>query len=400
MMRGAVRRSCLKKASASASDATWSTLSTSASSRPRRAVRFSKRLEYFVDDSDTADGDMTDGGTTDIDIADLNSVVMDTGDDFVVPVKFEVPVNPVDDHGDDLVLDVGHRHTDQQSSMDTGGDDQGDDISEIGKKTYVMTKTESGDVVLKSATRFKKAWYDRLSHDDDYEDIIDPDDDKGDVMNLGDTLTINDPMAAATFRKLAAHLGGLSIDVGTYQSIFGHMTGTAPLGENIWHGMAAIFQSNSLSTSPGISGYPFMSKIWAEVPWVGYFVSPELFSKSTSASPVSASAPSRSWATENVYPAIFVLTGAQHRYIEDAVLGARPSSSPSNIDFYEHLEVNGKSRKTDGDAWSMAGKTVIEFDARTFEGVYMVCLKILIGGCRPWIVHASRMRLFKPLSRL
>jgi len=346
---------------------------------------------------------MTDGGTTDIDVADLNSVVMDTGDDFVVPVKFEVPVNPVDDHGDDLVLDVGHRHTDQQSSMDTGGDDQGDDISEIGKKTYVMTKTESGHTVLKSATRFKKAWYERLSHDDDdYEDIIDFADDPGDVMNFGDPLTINDPMSAATFRKLAAHLGGLSNDVGTYQSIFGRITGTAPFGENIWHGMAAIFRSNSLSTSPGIVGYPFMSKIWAEVPWVGYFVSPELFSKSTSASPVSASAPSRSWATENVYPAIFVLTGAQHRYIEDAVLGARPSSSPSNIDFYEHLEVNGKSRKIDldGDAWSMAGKTVIEFDARTFEGVYMVCLKILIGGCRPWIVHASRMRLFKPLSRL
>ena len=54
----------------------------------------------------------------------------------------------------------------------------------------------------------------------------------------------------------------------------------------------------------------------------------------------------------------------------------------------------------DDDAWSVAGKTVIEFDARTFEGVYMVCLKILIGGCRPWMVHASRMRLFKPLSRL
>ena len=345
---------------------------------------------------------MTDGGTTDIDVADLNSVVMDTGDDFVVPVKFEVPVNPVDDDGDDLALDVGHRHTDQQSSMDTGGDDQGDDISEIGKKTYyVMTKNKSGDTVWKSATRFKKAWFERLSHDDGvYEDIIDTDDDKGAVMNFGDTMTLNDPMAAATFRKLAAHLGGLSIDVGTYQSIFGRITGTVPFGENIWHGMAAIFQSNSLSTSPGISGYPFMSKIWAEVPWVGYFVSPELFSKSTSASPVSASAPSRSWATENVYPAIFVLTGAQHRYIEDAVLGARPSSSPSNIDFYDDLEVNGKSRKTDGDAWSMAGKTVIEFDARTFEGVYMVCLKILIGGCRPWMVHANRMRLFMPLSRL
>ena len=147
MMCGAVRRSCLNKASASASDATWSTLSTSASSRPRRAVRFCKRLEYFVDDSDTADGDVTDGGTTDIDVADLNSVVMDTGDDFVVPVKFEVPANPVDDDGDDLVLDAGHRHTDQQSSMDTSGDDQGDDISEIGKKSYVMTKNKSGDTV-------------------------------------------------------------------------------------------------------------------------------------------------------------------------------------------------------------------------------------------------------------
>ena len=40
------------------------------------------------------------------------------------------------------------------------------------------------------------------------------------------------------------------------------------------------------------------------------------------------------------------------------------------------------------------------FDASDFGTVDMTCLKILIAGCRPWFVDASRMRLFKPVSRL
>jgi hypothetical protein len=52
------------------------------------------------------------------------------------------------------------------------------------------------------------------------------------------------------------------------------------------------------------------------------------------------------------------------------------------------------------DPWSIAGWTVIEYDSCTFSAVQMLCLQILIAGSRPWYVHASQLRLYKPLSRL
>jgi hypothetical protein len=66
--------------------------------------------------------------------------------------------------------------------------------------------------------------------------------------------------------------------------------------------------------------------------------------------------------------------------------------------------LNGKTKLTDtekaSDVWSTPGRTVIYFGTLTFGSVDMTCLKILIAGCRPWHVHASRLRLYKPLSRL
>jgi len=374
MLHAAVRRSCLKRAY-SPSDATGSTSASSGRAHRRSppAVRFDRRLEIIDVVVDASDDDID----SCVDIGDVFS------EPVVIPESDIIPDDPgdalmvPDARADDLVI-LG---------------DQGDDLTEIGKKTKTMKITKSGIPVWKSATRYKKPWYDRSSVADGvYEDITDSsDNDNGDDMNFGDVLVIDSP-DVGKFKKLAAHLGGLAIDVYHYQSMFGRITDAAPFGENIWSGMSAVYSSNA--------GYPYMAKIWAEVPWIGYFVSPELFSKSTTASAVSASAPSRAWTTANAYPAIFILTAAQHKYVEDCVLGARPTSSPSDMDFFDNIELNGKTRKVDGDPWSIAGKTEIEFDARTFEGVYMVCLKILIAGCRPWNIHASRMRLYKPLSRL
>jgi hypothetical protein len=215
----------------------------------------------------------------------------------------------------------------------------------------------------------------------------------------GDEFTFVDPVPLegrdfARFQKLAAHLGGLSINIWTYEAQFGGVTAASPFGDRVWQGLSALY-----------GAYPQPNKIHGDVAWLGWFVSPELFSKSTAASPISAAAPSMAWLTHNSYPAVFVLDQRQHNCLTDTVIGPhRVGRQPSDIDFYDGLELHGHTKlacaENMSDPWSIAGWTVLEYDSCTFGIVQMLCLKILIAGSRPWYVHASRLRLYKPLSRL
>jgi hypothetical protein len=252
--------------------------------------------------------------------------------------------------------------------------------------------TDVGDD-LSSITMSRPA---RCSHLDDSSDagVSDVDMDDIDVtFNVSNPLTIKG-RDFARFQKLAAQLGGLSLDIWTYQERFGAVTEASPFGERVWHGLSEL-----------ASEYPHPNKIHGDIAWLGYFVSPELFSKSTAASPTSAVAPSRAWTSQHAYPAVFVLERRQHDCLIDTVIGPhRIGHHPSDMDFYTGIELHGKTTLTDAekmsDPWSIAGCTIIEFDSLTFGPVQMLCLKILIAGSRPWYVHASRLRLYRPLSRL
>lgn len=384
LLSAAVRRSCLKR-TRSPSNATTSTTAPRSSSAAGSTVHFAQAPEIIeINSSDDEVGDR------------LSDSDVEVGDDLKT-VGWSKPM-------DAMSTPMGAT-SGPMVAKSKPVDAPQFDPAEIGKKIKTKIIAPSGIAIWKTTVRRKKAWYDQEDDFDFYEDVTDGSgDEKGDILNLGDAMTVDHPDLAA-FTKLAKHLGGLTINVYQYEAMFGRITRAQPFGETIWHGMATIFQSNSVSASPSVVGYPYMRSIYAEVPWLGYFVSPEKFSKSTSAAPVSASAPARTWTVDNAYPAIFVLTLAQHKHVESYVLGSRPTQSPSNMDFYEGIRLDGKSYdvKNGGDGWSKAaahGPVIIEFDARTFGGVYLICLKILIAGIRPWTVDASRMRLYKPLSCL
>jgi hypothetical protein len=231
------------------------------------------------------------------------------------------------------------------------------------------------------------------SSDADVGEVAHSDSDSCTTTEFGDPLTI-EGRDFARFRKLAAHLGGLPITIWAYEDRFGVISDKSPFGDRVWHGLSELYGA--------CTSYDTFA-------WLGYIISPELFSESVSTSPLPAAAavprPSMAWLTNNSYPAIFVLDQRQHYCLTETVIGPhRVSGHPSDMDFYDKLELRGTTKLADvetmSDPWSIAGCTIIEFDSCTFGHVQMLCLKTLIVGSRPWYVHASRLRLYTPLSRL
>ena len=295
-----------------------------------------------------------------------------------VPDVSPVSVRSLLDYGDELHISLAIDDGDVLSAADSAAA-IGDDLP--------LT-------IGRPKRRYRKAWYLLPGSDSDsWEELSDEDVIDRRIMDRGDRLVIAHRDFAA-FKKLSSHLGGLHIDIYRYEELFGAITSTSPFGDKVWHGMRQL-----------AIDYPFGSTICGTVGWLGYFFSPMLFSKSTAKAPTSGSAPSRAWLTENSYPAVFYLSTDQHRYVCEAIaFGRGCGKTPADMDFFEQLNLDGQSKMTDcqkgSDPWTSAGRFVIPFDASEFRGVDMTCLNLLLAGCRPWTVDASRMRLFKPVSRL
>ena len=174
-----------------------------------------------------------------------------------VPDVSPVSVRSLLDYGDELHISLAI--------------DDGDDL--------VLSAADSaaaiGDDLALSATigrpkrRIRKAWYE--FGDSDSDSCYEVDDDVIDsrTVDRGDHLVVEHRDFAA-FKKLSSHLGGLHIDIYRYEELFGAITSTSPFGDKVWHGMRQL-----------AIDYPFGSNIWGTVGWLGYFFSPELFSKST-----------------------------------------------------------------------------------------------------------------------
>jgi len=192
------------------------------------------------------------------------------------------------------------------------------------------------------------------------------------------------------FKKLANQLGGLSFDYNTYRATFGDITDERPYGTHVWRGMMQKAVD-----------YPLKQKVWGIHPWFCYFITPEKFSKSTAANPVSTLVNrGTDFNTDNSYPAIVFLTDAQHSYLMSMAACCRHTKNISDSDFFDGLQFDGRS-VIDSSAIVRASpgiSTVVRYDPMVISEVDMCCLKILIIGCRPWRVHSSWLQLYMPVA--
>ena len=192
------------------------------------------------------------------------------------------------------------------------------------------------------------------------------------------------------FRKLASHLGGLSFDYTIYQRDFGVIKPESPYGDRVWRGMVEK-----------VGVYPFMHKVWGSHPWLCYFITPEKFSKLTAGCPVSTMVNrGTEFTEENSYPAIVYLNGQQHDYLMSLAALCRPGKHQSDCDYFNGLQFDGRTA-IDSTAIVRASpgiSNIVQYNPMMLAEVDMLCLKILIAGCRPWRVHSSWLQLYMPVS--
>ena len=147
--------------------------------------------------------------------------------------------------------------------------------------------------------------------------------------------------------------------------------------------------------------YPFMPRVWGRQPWFCYFITPAKFSKSTAACPVSTMVNrGTEFNDDNSYPAIVFLNEEQHAYLLSLAALCRPGKSPSDGDFFEGLQFDGRTA-IDSTAIVRASpgiSNIVHYNPILLAEVDMLCLKILIVRCRPWRVHSSRLQLYMPVS--
>ena len=192
------------------------------------------------------------------------------------------------------------------------------------------------------------------------------------------------------FKKLASQLGGLSFDYNTYRTTFGDITPEAPYGTRVWRGMMEQFD-----------GYPFKQNLHGTHPWFCYFIAPEEFRESTTATPVSTLGNRAvEFHIDNSHPAVVFLSDRQHTYLMSMATCSRPTKNYRDGDFFTGLQFDGISA-IDPSAIikpSLGISTVVRYDPRVVAEVDMLCLKVLINTCRPLRVHSSRLQLYMPVS--
>lgn len=302
------------------------------------------------------------------------------------------------DHGDSFTSIIANRSSDPwpkgPSNVD---DDHGDDFDDTWDTTKSM-EIDMGDELPMGHPSIASQLFLDMGDDFDPNDMSNAD--HSDIGNqiidaqlmsdMGDVIGSWKPPDYARFQRLAAHLGGCNWTIEMYEETFGELNDANPLGTQIWYGLIRLLDT-----------YPFMHKVYGGIPWLSYFVSPVNFSKISAQTPASTtSTPSLPFTAACSYPAIVYLTKQQSDYIIQTAAGYL-KKHPADMDFFDNLQLDGKAPNDDKSCvpWKRDdGVVVVPFDAMTIDCVDMLCLKILIGGCRPWRVHASWLRLYKPVS--
>ena len=201
------------------------------------------------------------------------------------------------------------------------------------------------------------------------------------------------------FDALRRYLGGNRMSQAKYESIFGAVSADSPFGADIWDGLLTYFL-------PGYVQNFGRKFLWCGdcrhyLPWLGAYDMPTKLSKSVSRMPILTDDSRPSGA---LYPAVFLLTPMQDNYLKSIV---GDGADPSVI--VGHGIVNSMSGSTDVGMSEPGEESDVESDvdigvisSHNMGDVYMVRLKIMIGGSSPWPVHMDHIHLYTPFlpSRL
>lgn len=204
------------------------------------------------------------------------------------------------------------------------------------------------------------------------------------------------PVTNVRWEALKCYLGGCGWPLAHYESIFGKVDPQSPFGEYIWDGLLTYF-------GPGYvehwgTKYHWCGDRQQYLPWLGAYNMPMKFSKNVSKSPI---VDENSRPSSALYPAVFLLTPMQDNYLK-SIIG--DGHDPSVI-FGDGVLIDDESTNDDGMSVSESEETGV--DCRTVDSadvgdIYMVCLKIMISGSKPWTVNMDHVHLYSPFppSRL
>jgi hypothetical protein len=359
-------------------------------------------VRYYEESETYDDGDVLVLG--DLTIIDESNMDDDLGDVLVMPTVDEMEMdddnNPTIDNGDELVFQ------DHGDTLDIGALSDGFDMGD----TFVLDKRLLGDrldlpepvhqlvvqtsisyqqtsTVMSVSDQSQAVYHQQCMSMHQYSNMML-------VGNQGSTTMQwkcdDEVESCIKFKKLASHLGGLSFDYTVYQQHFGVIKRESPYGDRVWRGMV---------DQVGI--YPFTHRVYRLQPWFCYFITPEKFSKSTAACPVSTMVNrGTEFNEDNSYPAIVFLNEEQHAYLLSLAALCRPGKRPSDGDFFEGLQFDGRTA-IDSTAIVRASpgiSNIVHYSPILLAEVDMLCLKILIARCRPWRVHSSWLQLYMPVS--
>ena len=209
------------------------------------------------------------------------------------------------------------------------------------------------------------------------------------------------------YHRLALYLGGSSMSQSAFEVRFGRVTNHHPFGKHVWDGLVHCYPEYCR----------VVGKDWCRQMnlWLGAFAMPENFSKAVARepAPVGKRHAELVVASKDLYPAVSLLDAAQDKLalaalstVDDGLailctkaggaalgLGSRGSGG----------EPDAEPPATDGCQKSVdraPGKSSVRFlrvDQRWLGNVYMVCLKIMIAGSRPWEVNFDRVHLYSRL---
>ena len=247
--------------------------------------------------------------------------------------------------------------------------------------------------------------------------VVKPEPPKLPVLVLHDSDSEDDDDdSRLAYHRLTLYLGGSSMPQATFESRFGRVNGHYPFGKHVWDGL--------------VRGYPeycrVVAKDWCRQMnlWLGAFAMPENFSKSVARAPapVGKGHAELVVASSDLYPAVFLLDGNQDRVAFGALStveqgpaiicskaggaalglcdGARGSKEPDAEPPADSKAAGGNAaggQASDSGHQSGDGARFLRLDQRLMGNVYMVCLKIMIAGSRPWEVNFDRVHLYSRL---
>jgi hypothetical protein len=200
---------------------------------------------------------------------------------------------------------------------------------------------------------------------------------------------ISNPQSAFNpmYGALGRYLGGNWMAFDKYRKIFGDVSPASPFGEHIWDGLITYFDTgyvNGWGTK-----YTWCGDRRQYQPWLGAYNMPMHFSKAVSRSPI---VDDQGLPSSALYPAVFLLTLEQDAYVK-SIAGHHQSIVFGNGRVDKH-QADEDTSESEMDLESTTACHIA--DSQVMGEIYMICLKILVSGSKPWTVSMDHIHLYTP----